>query len=62
MEATGHIVFERKPNQRIFIGDDIIVEFICFRKGEKILVGITAPLSLRVDREEIHVARQNPES
>jgi carbon storage regulator len=50
------LVLTRKCQQRILIGDDIVVTVLEIR-GDQIRVGITAPRDVPVFREEIWVAR-----
>jgi carbon storage regulator len=50
------LVLTRKSNQSIVIGDDVIVTVLEVR-GDHIRLGITAPRSVPVHREEIWVAR-----
>lgn len=51
------LVLTRKRNQRILIGDDIIVTIAGVR-GEKVRLGITAPEGVEVDREEVRKAKR----
>lgn len=46
------LVLTRKTNERILIGDDITVEVMELAPG-KVRLGIVAPRSLDVDREEV---------
>jgi carbon storage regulator len=50
------LVLTRKCQQRILIGDDIVVTVLEIR-GDQIRVGISAPRDVPVFREEIWVAR-----
>lgn len=45
----------RRPDQRIVIGDDIVVTVLEI-KGDTVRLGIDAPRSVRVHREEVHLA------
>jgi carbon storage regulator len=47
------LVLTRQIGQEIIIGDNIRVTITSI-KGDKVRVGITAPPSVRVDREEVH--------
>jgi len=50
------LVLSRKKNERIMIGDDIILMVVEIR-GDKIKIGIEAPASVAVDREEVREAK-----
>jgi len=50
------LVLSRKKNERIMIGDDIILMIVEIR-GDKIKIGIEAPASVAVDREEVREAK-----
>ena len=51
------LVLSRYTDERIMIGDDIIIHVIdiCPRTG-KVRIGIEAPKGIRVDREEVRKA------
>lgn len=53
----------RRPGQRIMLGDDVVVEVMEVR-GQMVRIGIDAPRSLRVYREELwlEVKRENEEA
>lgn len=51
------LVLTRKPNQRINIGDDIVVTVLEVR-GDQVRLGIEAPRHVTVQREEIYVQMQ----
>ena len=51
------LVLSRKVNERLLIGDDIEVVIVSIQ-GDKVQLGIEAPKGVRVDREEIAVARR----
>jgi len=56
------LVLSRKKNERIMIGDDIILMVVEIR-GDKIKIGIEAPASVAVDREEVREAKlRDPKS
>ena len=55
-EVNGMLVLTRKSNQSIVIADDVIVTILEVR-GDQVRVGITAPRSVQVDREEVWIAR-----
>jgi carbon storage regulator len=46
------LVLTRRPQQSIMIGDDIVVTVLEV-KGDQIRIGITAPRSVQVYREEV---------
>lgn len=48
------LVLTRKPGQSIFIGDDIRITLKEI-KGNQVRVGIDAPSSVRIYREEIYL-------
>lgn len=48
----GMLVLTRKLDERIFIGDDIIITVVSVR-GDQVRLGIDAPRHIRVDREEV---------
>jgi len=50
------LVLTRRPGEEIVIGDAIRVT-VLKAKGGKIRLGITAPSSLRVDRQEVRDRR-----
>ncbi len=51
------LVLTRETNQVIRIGDEIRVMIIGVR-GDKVLLGITAPRGVPVDREEVFQRKQ----
>ncbi|MBA2349252.1 MAG: carbon storage regulator CsrA [Solirubrobacterales bacterium] len=48
------LVLTRKANQSIMIGDDIEISILSVA-GEKVRVGITAPRSVPVYRDEVYL-------
>ncbi|CAB4191545.1 CsrA RNA-binding global regulator CsrA [uncultured Caudovirales phage] len=46
------LVLTRKKEEKILIGDDVVVQVLEIR-GDKVRLGITAPRDVRVDREEV---------
>lgn len=54
------LVLSRKPGQSIVIGNDVVVTVVEFR-GDQVRLGVQAPRSVQVYREEIYaeVSRQN---
>ena len=51
------LVLTRRLNERIFIGDNIIITLVDIDRG-KVRIGIDAPNDLRVDREEVRISRE----
>ena len=49
------LVLTRRTGQRIVIGDDIVLTVLEI-KGDTVRVGIDAPRSVTVHREEVHEA------
>lgn len=49
------LVLTRRTDQRIVIGDDIVVTVLEV-KGDSVRLGIEAPRSVTVHREEVHDA------
>lgn len=52
------LVLSRKKNERIMIGDDIILEVIELQ-GDKVRLAITAPRDIEVWREELYKLMDN---
>jgi carbon storage regulator len=51
------LVLTRRPGESIMIGDDIVVTVLDVR-GEVVRVGIRAPRSVQVHREEVYLDLQ----
>lgn len=51
------LVLSRFLDERILIGEDIVVQVVDIR-GDKVRLGITAPPEVRIDREEVRVRRE----
>lgn len=49
------LILTRKPGESLYIGDDVKVTIVEI-KGHQIRVGIEAPSSIRIYREEIYLA------
>lgn len=49
------LVLTRQPNQSIVIGDDIVVTVLEVR-GDQVRIGVRAPRSVPVHREEVYAA------
>lgn len=50
------LCLSRKKNEQILIGQNITVEVLEIR-GEKVRLGITAPIEISIDRKEIREAK-----
>lgn len=46
------LVLTRKPDERILIGDDIVITVLDIR-GDGVRIGIDAPRGVRIQREEV---------
>ena len=57
------LILARKPNESIIIGDQIEISVIDI-KGDQVKIGITAPKSIKVYREEVYraIQRENIEA
>ncbi len=57
------LILARKPNESIIIGDQIEISVIDI-KGDQVKLGITAPKSIKVYREEVYraIQRENIEA
>lgn len=51
------LVLARKPDQKIVIGDNIVITLVEIR-GNVARIGVEAPDDVRVDREEIRELRE----
>lgn len=49
------LIITRKPGEKIMLGDDIVVEVIAV-SGSSVRLGIAAPRTVPVYREEIWIA------
>lgn len=52
------LVLSRKREEKIMIGDNIVITVIEIR-GDKVRLGIHAPITIEIDREEIYNAKKN---
>jgi carbon storage regulator len=50
------LVLTRRCGEQLIIDENIVVTIVAI-EGNKIRIGVTAPPSVRVDREEIHNRR-----
>lgn len=55
------LVLSRKREESIVIGDDITITVVEVR-GDKVRLGITAPLDVAVHRKEVYEAIKNEET
>lgn len=56
------LIITRKPGERIMLGDDVVVEVIEV-SGSSVRLGIAAPRSVPVYREEIwHAVKEEQEA
>ena len=55
------LLLSRKLGEKIMIGDNIEI-VINEIKGKQVVVGVSAPRSVAVDREEIHIRKQSESS
>lgn len=51
------LVLSREKGEAIVIGDDVKIEIVDVR-GDKVRLGITAPLTIPVHRQEVYEAIQ----
>jgi carbon storage regulator len=47
------LVLTRKINERIHIGDDIVITVVAVRDGHTVQLGIDAPKYVQIEREEV---------
>lgn len=56
------LVLTRKPGEKIFIGDDIVVTMVAIRRddqfGDRIRIGLEAPSHVPICREEVFQQRR----
>ncbi len=52
------LILSRKPKQKILISDDIEITIVDV-KGDQVKIGINAPSSVKVFREEVYQEIQN---
>ena len=57
---TEMLVLTRKPGEKVFIGDDIVVAVVEVT-GNRVRIGIDAPDHVRILREELAVWREEAE-
>jgi carbon storage regulator len=54
------LVVTRKPGEKVIVGDDVVIQVVRVA-GKKVRIGIQAPQSLSVYREEIRNAESQRE-
>ena len=52
------LILTRRVGETLFIGDDVTVTVLGV-KGNQVRIGINAPKDVAVDREDIHLRKQN---
>lgn len=52
------LILSRKTNEKIIIGEDISITIIEIR-GDQVKIGVEAPKSVKVFRQEVYLAIQN---
>jgi carbon storage regulator len=52
------LVLSRKLDEQILIGDDVVLTVVRI-EGDKVKIGIEAPIGVRVDREEVRAAAES---
>ena len=52
------LILTRRIGERIMIGDDVTLEILSIR-GNQVRIGIDAPKEVAVNREEIHIRKNN---
>lgn len=52
------IVLERRPGERILIGDNIVIQVIDVYPGNRVRIGIEAPREIPVDRAEVRRSKE----
>ena len=50
------LVLTRRIGEQLIIADDIVVTVLAM-EGNKVRIGITAPSSVQVDRQDVHERR-----
>lgn len=51
--SDGYLILTRRPDEQIFIGDDVKVKVISVT-GNQVKIGINAPRDVSVHREEVY--------
>ena len=59
--GTGMLVLTRKRDEQIMIGDNITVTVVEIR-GDKVRLGIEAPVEVPVHRQEVYEAIQRKQA
>lgn len=58
---AGTLILSRKENERIMIGDNIVITLVEIR-GDKARIGVTCPREIPVHREEVWLRIKQDES
>lgn len=53
------LVLSRRKNESIVIGDNVVVTLVDLR-GDKVRIGVSAPIDVAVHREEIYDSINGP--
>ncbi len=56
------LVLTRKLDERVFIGDDIVITVVSIRGDHTVQIGISAPKHVAIEREEVRNDRISMES
>ena len=54
------LILSRKPNESIFIADDVVVTVLRIR-GDQVKIGIEAPMGVPVHRKEVYERIRGPD-
>jgi carbon storage regulator len=56
-KETDMLILTRRPNEAVLIGNHVRIQVLGF-KGGQVRLGIDAPLTVEVDREEVRLRKQ----
>jgi carbon storage regulator len=56
------LVLTRKINEKIYIGDSIVVKVLDVKKGDQVVISIEAPKDIRILRDNAKIKEPTPES
>jgi len=54
------LILSRRPNESIFIADDVVVTVLTVR-GDRVKIGIEAPMEVPVHRKELYERIRGPD-